>query len=160
MALKIPRCPRCSGACELKTLPSVSGTDGELKLTVLGMPVFACAKNHQIPVHADFMIWLIQEVRARETQIPAGKEEGMLFMKKHLCGACGKNLAAKPERRQVHPYELKYEDLAPFKLELELPIYKCTGCGKEQIRSINEVHKPVANAMVGVNDEAGFPHSG
>ena len=40
MALKIPRCPRCSAACELKTLPSVSGTDGELKLTVLGMLLF------------------------------------------------------------------------------------------------------------------------
>ena len=159
MALKIPRCARCSNACELKTLPSVAGEDGALKLTLLGMPVFACTKGHQAPVHGDFMLWLIREIRARETQIPAGRAEGMIF-KKHLCGACGKELAAKSERRQAYPYELKYEELAPFRLEVELPVYKCTGCGKEQIRSTKEVHKPVANAMVGVNDEAGFPHSG
>jgi len=159
MALKIPHCARCSGACELKTLPSVSGEDGPLKLTVLDMPVLACAKTHKAPVHRDFMLWMIQQIRAREAQIAAGKEEGLLF-KKRLCGACGKELAAKPERRQVFPYELKYEDLKPFKLEIEMPLYKCTACGKEQIRSAKELHDHVPGAIVGVNDGAGFPHSG
>ena len=159
MALKIPRCARCSGTSELKSLPSVSGEDGQLKLTVLELPVFACAKNHNAPVHRDFMIWLIQEIRAREAQIAAGKEEGMIF-KKHLCGECGKELASKPERRQAFPYELKYEDLAPFKLQIEMPLYKCSGCGKEQIRSTKALHGHVPSAMVGINDGAGFPHSG
>ncbi len=159
MALKVPHCPRCSGACELKTLPSVSGEDGPLKLTALQLPVFACAKNHHVPVHRDFMLWLIQEIRAREAQVPAGMEEGMIF-KKHLCGACGKELASKSERRQAFPFDLKYEDLAPFKLQLEMPVYKCTGCGKEQVRSTKDLHGHVANAVVGINDGAGFPHSG
>ena len=159
MALKIPRCARCSSACALKTLPSVSGEDGPLKLTVLEMPVFACTKDHKAPLHGDFMLWLIQEIRAREARIAAGKEEGMIF-KKHLCGDCGKELAPKPERRQTYPYELKYEDLAPFKLQIEMPLYKCTGCGKEQIRSLKDLHNHVPAAMVGINDGAGFPHSG
>ena len=159
MALKIPHCARCSGACELKMLPSVSGEDGPLKLNVLQMPVFGCAKNHNAPVHRDFMIWLIQEIRAREAQIAAGKEQGMI-LKKHLCGGCGKELAPKPERRQAFPYTLKYEDLPPFKLEIEMPLYKCTGCGKEQVRSSKDLHGHVPSAMVGVNDGAGFPHSG
>ena len=159
MALKIPRCARCSNACELKTLPSLSGEDGPLKIFMLEMPVFACTKNHQAPVHRDFMIWLIQQIREREADIVAGKEEGVIF-KKHLCGACGKDLAPKPERRQAYPYELKYEELAPFKLQIEMPLYKCTGCGKEQIRSTREMHGRVPNAMAGINDDAGFPHSG
>ena len=159
MALKIPRCAKCSGACELKALPSVSGEHGPLKLNVLEMPVFACPKNHKTPVHRDFMLWMIQEIRAREAQIAAGKEEGLLF-KKHLCGACGKELAAKPERRQAFPYELKYEELKPFKVEVEMPLYRCTGCGKEQIRSAKDLHGHVAPAIVGINDGAGFPHSG
>ena len=159
MASKIPRCARCSGACELKKLPSVSGEDGPLKVTVLELPVFACPKKHNAPVHGDFMLWLIHEIRAREGEIAAGKEEGMIF-KKHLCGACGKELASKPERRQAFPYELKYEELAPFKLQVEMPLYKCTGCGKEQIRSTRDLHGRVAQAMVGINDGAGFPHSG
>ena len=99
MALKIPHCARCSGACELKRLASVSGEDGPLKLTVLEIPVFTCTKGHSAPVHRDFMTWLIQEIRAREALIAAGKAEGMLF-KKHLCGECGKELASKPERRR------------------------------------------------------------
>ena len=159
MALKIPRCARCSGDCALQTLPSVSGQDGPLKLTMLEMPVFACPKNHMAPLHGDFMLWLIREIRARETEIAAGKEEGMIF-KKHLCGACGKELASKPERRQAFPYELQYEDLAPFKLQIEMPLYKCAGCGKEQVRSTKDLHGHVPAAMVGINDSAGFPHSG
>jgi len=159
MALKIPRCAKCSGACELKALPSVSGEHGPLKLNLLEMPVFACPKNHKTPVHRDFMLWMIQEIRAREAQIAAGKEEGLLF-KKHLCGACGKELAAKPERRQAFPYELKYEELKPFKVEVEMPLYRCTGCGKEQIRSAKDLHGHVSQAIVGINDSAGFPHSG
>ena len=159
MALKTPRCAKCSGACELKALPSVSGEHGPLKLKVLEMPVFACPKNHKIPVHRDFMLWMIQEIRAREAQIAGGKEEGLLF-KKHLCGACGKELAAKPERRQAFPYELKYEELKPFKVEVEMPLYRCTGCGKEQIRSAKDLHGHVSQAIVGINDSAGFPHSG
>ena len=159
MALKIPRCARCSGACELKVLPSVSAEEGPLKLSLLEMPVFACAKDHRAPVHGDFMIWLIQQIRAHEGDIPAGKEEGMIF-KKHLCGACGKPLAAKSERRQAYPYELKYEELAPFKVQMEMPLYKCESCGKEQIRSTKDLHGQVPMAMVGINDSAGFPHSG
>ncbi len=159
MALKIPHCASCSGACELKTLPSVSGEDGPLKLTLLELPVFACAKNHKAPVHRDFMLWLIQEIRAREAQIAAGKEEGMIF-KKHLCGGCGKELGSRPERRQSFPFELKYEELVPFKLQLEMPLYKCRGCGKEQIRSTRDLHGHVPSAMVAINDGAGFPHSG
>jgi DNA-directed RNA polymerase subunit RPC12/RpoP len=159
MVLKIPRCRRCSGACEPKTLASISAEDGPLKLTLLEMPVFACAKNHKVPVHGDFMLWVIREIRAREGQIAAGREEGMIF-KKHLCGSCGKELAPKSERRQAYPHELKYEDLAPFKLQIEMPLYKCTACGKEQIRSTKDLHAHVAQAIVGINDGAGFPHSG
>ena len=159
MALKIPRCARCSNSCELKTLPAVAGEDGPLKLTLLDMPAFSCAKGHQAPVHGDFMLWLIREVRAREPQIAAGRDEGMIF-KKHLCGGCGKELASKPERREAFAYELKYEELAPFRLQIEMPLYKCAGCGREQIRSTRELHGRVPGAMVGINDEAGFPHSG
>lgn len=159
MALKVPHCARCSGSCELKRLPSVAGEDGPLKLTLLELPVFACAKGHQAPVHGDFMIWLIREIREREAQIAAGREEGMIF-KKHKCGGCGRELAPKPERRQAFPYELKYEDLAPFALQVEMPLYKCIGCGKEQIRSAKDLHGHVPAAMVGINDGAGFPHSG
>ena len=159
MNQKVRHCARCSSACEAKVLASVSGEDAPLKLTVHGMPALVCAKDHKAPIHADFMIWLIQELRARESQLTAGKEQGMIF-KKHLCGDCGKELAAKPDRRQAFPFDLAYAETPPFKIEIELPVYKCTGCGKEQIRSTKDLHDHIPGAMVGINDTAGFPHSG
>ncbi len=159
MTQRLRNCPLCSGALESSKLPSVTGESGPLKLGLRELPVLECAKRHRTPVHRDFMLWLIQEIRAREAQIAAGKSQGLLF-KKHLCGACGKELAAKPERCQVFPYDLSYQDLASFRLEIEMPLYKCSGCGKEQIRSTKDLHDHVPEAMVGINDRAGFPHSG
>lgn len=159
MALKVPHCAMCLEACELGTLASVFGEDGPLKIGLLEMPVYACSKNHRVPVHRDFMLWLIQEIRAREPQIAAGKEQGMLF-KKHLCGQCGAELAHKPQHREAVAFDLQYEGAPPFKLEIEMPLYKCTGCGKGQIRSAKDLHNHVPAAMVGINDSARFPHSG
>lgn len=159
MAIKLSHCPMCSGARALKTLAEIAAEDGPLRISLRDFPVLQCPKNHKGPVHSDFMIWLIQQIREREGQVAAGKEQGMLF-KKHLCGGCGKELAAKPDRRQAFAYALKFEELAPFQLELEMPLYKCAGCGKEQIRSTKDLHGHVANAIVGIHDSAGFPHSG
>ena len=159
MAARIRNCAMCSGALEPNKLPSVAGEDGPLKLSLKDLPVLECAKHHRTPVHRDFMLWLIQEIRSREVQIAAGKAQGLLF-KKHHCGQCGKELAAKPERRQTFGFDLSYEDLAPFRLEVEVPQYKCGGCGKEQMRTPKDLHNHVPAAMVGINDAAGFPHSG
>lgn len=159
MDQKVRKCGKCYSAYEAKVLASLSGEAAPLKLTVHGMPALVCLKDHHAPVHRDFMVWLIQELRARESQFAAGKEQGMVF-KKHLCGDCGKELAAKSERRQASPFDLSFEDAPPFKIEVEMPVYKCTGCGKEQIRSTKDLHNHIPAAVVGLNDAAGFPHSG
>ena len=159
MNQKVKHCARCSGACEVKVLGSVSGADGPLKITVNGMPALVCVKGHKAPVHGDFMLWLIQELRSHESQFAAGKEQGLLF-KKHLCGGCGNELQRKPERRQALAFELAYTGSQPFSVEVEMPLYRCSGCGKEQIRSPKELHAHIPGAVVSVNDEAGFPHSG
>ena len=40
-----------------------------------------------------------------------------------------------------------------------MPVYKCTGCGKEQLRSAKELQGHAAQAIAALNDAAGFPHS-
>ena len=159
MTQRIRNCAKCYAALESTKLLAASGEHGPVKVTVNEMPVLECAKHHRAPLHRDFMLWLIHETRAREAQFAAGKEHGLIF-KKHSCGACGKELASRPERRQAFPFELTYEGKAPFRLEIEMPLYKCGGCGKEQIRCVEDLHNHVPGAMVGINDAAGFPHSG
>jgi hypothetical protein len=151
-------CPRCSGAVQAKALGRLSAEDGPLRLTVEGLPAAVCAKNHASPVDGNFMLWLIQALKQGESALPAGAEQGFLFIKKYLCG-CGKELASKSERRQAFPQRLEYEGYAPFQAEIEMPVYKCSGCGKEQLRSGNDVRKHTSMAIAGLNDAAGFPHA-
>ena len=123
------------------------------------MPAARCIKGgHASPVDGDFMLWLIHELKDREGVLPAGEEKGALLFKKYLC-ACGKELAAKPQRRQSFPMDLSYEGYPAFKAELEMPLYKCSGCGKEQLRSVKEAPKHTAQAVAALNDAAKFPHS-
>ena len=150
-------CPRCSGVVQQKPLGKLSAEDGPLKLTVEGMPAAVCAKNHASPVDGNFMLWLIQALKAGEAALPAGTEQGMIF-KKYLC-ACGKELASKSERRQSFPQQLAYEGYPAFQAEIDMPVYRCSGCGKEQLRSANDVRKHTSMAIAGLNDAAGFPHA-
>lgn len=150
-------CPRCSNGVQAKMLGIMSVEAAPLRLTMEGMPAAMCVRNHSSPVDNNFMLWLIQELKGRASALPAGEEKGTIF-KKFLCG-CGKELAAKSERKQTFPLELTYEGYAPFKVGVELPLYRCTGCGKEQLRSVKEAHKVTSQAIAELNDVAGFPHA-
>lgn len=150
-------CPRCSNGVQAKALGIMSVEAAPLRLTVEGMPAAVCAKNHNSPVDNNFMLWLIQELKGREAALPAGEEKGAIF-KKFVCG-CGKELASKPDRKQTFPFDLAYPDYPGFKAAVEVPVYRCAGCGKEQLRSAKEAHKHIAQAIVELNDAAGFPHA-
>lgn len=154
----IRHCPRCSNAVELKQLGPVSAEHAPLKLTVTGMPAAKCANGHAAPVDRDFMLWLMRELKGRGGSLPAAEEKGMLF-KKYVC-ACGKELAPKSERRQSFGFDLAYQGAPGFKAEIQVPMYKCPGCGKDQLRSSNEVQRHSSHAIASLNDAAGFPHSG
>jgi hypothetical protein len=142
---------------QAKTLGILSVEAPPLRLTVEGMPAAGCARNHSSPVDGNFMLWLIQELKARAGSLPAAEEKGAIF-KKFLC-ACGRELASKPQRKQAFPFELAYPDYPGFKAALEMPLYKCTGCGKEQVRSAKEAQKHTSQAIAELNDAAGFPHT-
>jgi hypothetical protein len=154
----IKKCPRCSNAVEMKTLGAVSAEDAPLKLTTSGMPAATCPKGHTAPVDREFMLWLIHELKGRAAALPGAEEKGML-LKKYIC-ACGKELASKSERKQAFPFDLAYQGAPAFKAEVEMPVFKCTGCGKEQLRSAKQAQQHVSQAIAALNDAAGFPHSG
>jgi DNA-directed RNA polymerase subunit RPC12/RpoP len=158
MAIVLKHCAMCSGPLELKTVEKLSVEDKPLAMTVFGMPLARCAKGHSAPVHRDFMLWLIRELKGRESSLPAATEQGMIF-KKYLC-SCGKELEAKDGGRKSFAYDLAYEGAPAFRVELDMPVYKCPGCGKEQLRSLKELQKATPVAIAGLNDAAGFPHSG
>ncbi len=159
MAIALKSCAMCRGKLELASIEKVFAENGPLKMTLHGMPAAKCAKGHAAPVHQDFLLWLLRETRERLASVlPAAEAKGMLF-KKYLC-ACGGELPGAAEQRQQFGFDLAFEDAPAFRIELEMPVYKCGGCGKAQLRSLDEQRKAAANAMVDVCDRAGFPHSG
>ena len=151
-------CPRCSSAMAATTLGKLSAEARPLVLRLSGMPAAKCTKGHAMPVNRDFMLWLIQQIKARAAALPGGEAKGLLI-KKYVC-ACGKELGGKPDGQRAFPFELAFEGTPAFHAEMELPVYKCPGCGKEQLRSAKEPQQQVAQAIVSINDAAGFPHSG
>ena len=151
-------CMRCNGEVKPATLDKVSAENKRLKITVTGMPVAKCRHGHASPFDNEFMLWLIRTLKEREGELPAGEEKGLIF-KTYLC-ACGKELASNAERVASFPLGLAYEGAAAFKAELEMPVYKCSGCGKEQVRSLKTIRGHTSFAIARLNDAAGFPHSG
>ena len=154
----IRSCPRCSSAVQATSLARLSAEARPLALHVSGMPAVRCAKGHAMPIQRDFMLWLIQEIKARAGALPGGEARGLL-LKKYFC-ACGKELSRKPDGQRAFPLELEFEGAPAFRAEMELPVFKCPACGKEQLRSAKEAQQHVAQAIVSLNDAAGFPHSG
>jgi hypothetical protein len=142
---------------QAQALGKLSVEAAPLRLSVDGMPAAVCARSHHSPVDGNFMLWLIQELKARAGALPAADEKGVIF-KKFVCG-CGKELAPKSERTQGFPFSLAYEGHPPFEAGVEMPLYKCSGCGKEQLRSAKEAHKHTSQAIAELNDAAGFPHA-
>ncbi|OGA17500.1 MAG: hypothetical protein A3I63_05485 [Betaproteobacteria bacterium RIFCSPLOWO2_02_FULL_66_14] len=137
----------------------MSAGDSDLKLHAVDLPVLKCAKGHAAPVHREFMVWLIHELRDRcVPSIAAGEPKGLLFKKYHC--ACGAELAAKPGRNGSFSFDLAYPESPAFKVEFELPVYKCGGCGKEQARSAKDLAANTPMTIAALNDAAGFPHSG
>ncbi len=159
MTQKAKHCPRCSGAMEPAQVERVSAGDSPLKLHMLGFPVLKCAKGHSAPVHRDFMLWLLRELRDTcAPGVPGGEAKGMLFKKYHC--ACGAELPARPERAGTFAFDLAYPESPAFKAELEVAVYPCAKCGKAQARSAKELAGAVPETVAALNDAAGFPHSG
>ena len=79
MATKPKVCARCSGAMNPATLDKATAADGPLRLSLLGAPVFSCAKGHRAPVHREFMVWLLHELRDKHAPaIPGGEAKGSM----------------------------------------------------------------------------------
>ena len=88
MAIALRPCAMCGGAVELVKIAKVAGEADPPTLTAHGMPALKCAKGHARPVHPDFLLWLLGEVRERQGGLHAGEGKGLVF-KKYFC-ECGK----------------------------------------------------------------------
>jgi len=149
-------CSTCHGATELKHLDNISGEEKDLSVTLKGLPVLVCEGGHKQFLRAGFALELLNHlVEEDEPQLPAGEAKGLLF--KHFkCATCGHELLAKPDHRHTFTLELSLPDTAQFRVDLTSPVYKCGGCGREQLHSLKEVRKLTPEALVHAFKSAGI----
>ncbi|MDH5356820.1 MAG: hypothetical protein OEY09_20435 [Gammaproteobacteria bacterium] len=150
-------CNRCRGDTELMTSDSVSGEAEPLRITLKNLPLLACQQGHHQFVRPGFGAELLMHlVHEDEPELPAGEEKGF-FRKKYLCENCSQSLEPKPDHRHTFSIEVQLKDIEPIDLELSMPVYKCSSCGKEQLHSQKEVLKLTPQALAHVFEAADIP---
>lgn len=153
-------CPLCETPLSLKTLPEFSGDEAPLRVTLAGMPALSCGTGHVYFVRPDFPLWLMNHlVDEDESKLPAGDAQGLLF-KRYACHDCGAALAPKQDHLHTFRFPVAYKEHSGFTVELSAPVYRCTGCGKEQLHSLAEVRKLTPAALVHAFKGAGIKPPG
>jgi hypothetical protein len=140
-------CSKCKGEMTVKTLDAFSGEDGALKVTIHAMPAAVCGQGHRrfvYPLFAGSLMDMMMDEEAYQFA-PAAVKKG-LFTKRYHCPGCGQELPGSPTGSQSREATAEFKNADPFKFVVDVPLYKCAGCGKECIRSAEETGKLAMSA--------------
>ncbi|MGQ0750324.1 MAG: hypothetical protein ACT4PS_07310 [Betaproteobacteria bacterium] len=140
-------CKQCKSAMSMQPVDPVCGEEGALKVTLIQLPALVCPNTHRRFVSPEFPLTLLERVSGSDVDtLPEGKKSGLLF-KSYQCGGCGAMLEKESGRRETYDFDVLLQELPPFRVELEAPLYKCSACGTEQLRTRDELRKLLPAAM-------------
>ena len=149
-------CHTCRAETTVQPMAQMTGREKDLALTLRGLPVLTCAGGHRQLLRASFALELLNHlVEQDEPQLPTGEERGLIFKHYH-CTECGKELQAKPDHRHTFTLDVELPDSSAFQIDLTMPVYRCEGCGREQMHSLKDVRKLTPEALVHAFKEAGI----
>lgn len=153
-------CPLCEAPLAPARLPHFSGDEAPLRVTLRAMPALQCATHHTYFVKPSFPLWLTQHLVTRdEAGLPTARSSGRFF-RSYACAACGAKLAARPDHRYSFWFDLAFEGEAPFAVEITMPVFRCAGCGVEQIDSLDRLRALTPAALVHAFKGAGIKPPG
>ena len=140
------KCRQCHTDMHPETIGTMVGEDGVLKISMSGFPVMVCERGHKHFMAPDFPMKLLQHVATEdEVKLPAGKKKGLIF-KEYLCGKCGEKLGSEAEAKPFG-FDVKVDDFPGFRVEINVPVYKCSACGLEQLRDREELQAQTPAAL-------------
>ncbi len=115
---------------ELVVIPLISGTEEDVEVAVINATFqILDATTYKFPP-SDFGAWLINEIF--EKQKIMAKTEG-LFKKKYVCSSCRSELNPDAQNRGVFVFELKFKELDPFQMRINIPAVECGNCHKRNV---------------------------
>ena len=133
-------CKACSSEVKVTTLGSFRGEEGPVAVIVNGMPALVCAKDHKRFLYPEFVTRLMDFVADPEKvapQPPAVKRG--LFKKRYYCNGCDAELPATPAKKSECALDASFKNATTFKVVVEVALYKCEGCGREQVLTNEDV---------------------
>ena len=148
MASALKPCKACGSETKLTTLGSFRGEEGPVAVSVNGMPALVCAKDHKRFLYPEFVTRLMDFVADPEKvapQPPAVKRG--LFKKRYHCHECNAELPAEPTKKSERGLDANFKNAAPFKVVVQVALYKCGGCGREQVLSNEEIAESAFKAI-------------
>lgn len=134
------RCKECGGEANVTTLGAFSGEEGVVAVEVDGMPVVACAKDHKRFLYPEFVAHLMDFVAdpGKIAPQPPAVRRG-LIRKRYHCSGCDAELPAAPGSRTESVLDAVFRNAVPFKVVVRVALHKCERCGREQVRSNEEL---------------------
>jgi DNA-directed RNA polymerase subunit RPC12/RpoP len=139
MTKPLAACSKCKGEMSPKVHGPFHGEEGGLRLTLTDMPYAACLQGHKRFLSASFSANLMDLMASPDTyrDLPAAVKKGLLTKHYH-CAGCGQELPASPTARRAVEVAAEIGKARPFQVTVEVPVFKCGGCGKESVRSAVE----------------------
>lgn len=149
MASATKACKTCGGDTKVTSLGFFRGESGPVAVMVSGMPAVVCPQGHKrflAPQFVAALMDLVSDAEEAAPQPPATRRG--LFSKRYHCHSCDAELPATPGRKSDRTLDARLKDAAPFKVVVQVALYKCEDCGVEQVLSNREVSDHAAKALV------------
>jgi DNA-directed RNA polymerase subunit RPC12/RpoP len=133
-------CRECGSETTVRTLDSFSGAEGSVTVTVDGMPAVVCSRNHKRFLYAEFAPLLIDFAAEPERIAPQPPATRRGLIRKHYhCNGCDAELPVASSKTHERTLDALFRNAAPFKVRLQVALYRCERCGREQVRSNEEL---------------------
>jgi DNA-directed RNA polymerase subunit RPC12/RpoP len=134
------RCKECGSEANVATLGAFSGEEGAVTVQVDGMPAMTCAKDHKRFLYPEFVALLMDFVADPGKIAPQPPAVRRGLIKKHYhCSGCDAELPAAPGSKSERALDAAFRNAASFKVVVRVALYKCERCGREQVRSNEEL---------------------
>lgn len=148
MTGQLKPCKECGSTTAVRTLDSFSGAEGSVTVIVDAMPAVVCTKNHKRFLYAEFAPSLIDFVAEPERIAPQPPATKRGLIKKHYhCSGCDAELPVASSRMHERELDALFRNAAPFKVRVQVALYRCERCGREQVRSNEELSGDAFKAL-------------
>lgn len=123
--------------CRRETFPhvvdAVSGQDGPLTVTLRGLSTQVCPRGHKQLTHGAFAARFVLGIAHSGEALPVAVSRGF-WSRRLVCTTCSGELDNDAPLHTFH-LEVPGDDAPMGGVDLTLPVYKCTECGKAHLRS-------------------------